>query len=391
MTRQIGITAVGAVSAVGAGHAAHADAMRTLRTGLRPCTIPGVSFSCYTGEVAALDTLSFPPRLSAYDNRASRLAVAGLDSDGFVERVGQAVARWGPGRVALVIGTSTSGVERLESAYRERSGDAPLAAAYSLRHHNDHHAVTDFTQRLLGIEGPAYTVSTACSSSAKSIVDAWQLIGSGVVDAAVAGGVDSLCLTSLYGFEALELVSREPCRPMDRARTGLSIGEGAGFLLLERDGDGPRLSGYGESSDATNMSTPPPDGAGASQAMRQAVERAGISPAEVSFVKLHGTATLTNDSAELAGVASIVPESIPAASLKGLIGHTLGAAGTLEVAMSLYAMRAGICPGNAGVREVEPAFGTRIAIETKEAAMQHVLCNAFGFGGSNCCLVLSAD
>jgi 3-oxoacyl-[acyl-carrier-protein] synthase-1 len=286
-----------------------------------------------------------------------------------------------------VLGTSTSGIERLERVYRARTGDGPLAADYLMRHHSDHHAVTACLIEHLDIAGPSYTVSTACSSSAKAVVDATQLIRLGLCDAVLAGGVDSLCMTSLYGFEALELVSRRPCRPFDAERDGLSIGEGAGFLLLERDAEGPHLLGYGETSDAVSMSTPPPDGAGAAAAMRAALASAGVPPERVGFLKLHGTATPANDSAESAAAAAVLPAA-PAASFKGLIGHTLGAAGAVEAVMCLDAMEAGILPGSAGLAAPDPALPGRIQARAVPAEYDVALCNAFGFGGSNCALVL---
>jgi 3-oxoacyl-[acyl-carrier-protein] synthase-1 len=256
-----------------------------------------------------------------------------------------------------------------------------------MRHHSDHHAVTACLIEHLDIAGPSYTVSTACSSSAKAVVDATQLIRLGLCDAVLAGGVDSLCMTSLYGFEALELVSRRPCRPFDAERDGLSIGEGAGFLLLERDAEGPHLLGYGETSDAVSMSTPPPDGAGAAAAMRAALASAGVCPGRVGFLKLHGTATPANDSAESAAAAAVLPAA-PAASFKGLIGHTLGAAGAVEAVMCLDAMEAGILPGSAGLAAPDPALPGLIQARAVPAEYDVALCNAFGFGGSNCALVL---
>ena len=249
------------------------------------------------------------------------------------QRIVEAADRWGAGRVGIVLGTSTSGVDHLEKVYRARPHNQPLAAEFSLRHHSDHYAVTSFLIDYLGVGGPGYTISTACSSSAKAIVDGAQLIQMGICDAVLAGGVDSLCMTSLWGFDALQLVSQAPCRPCDVARDGLSIGEGAGFVLLERDGDGARISGYGETSDAVSMSTPPADGAGAAAAMRQAMRCAGLAPDQIDFIKLHGTATPANDTAETAAVAQIFGSSVPTASLKGLIGHTLGAAGVIEAVM----------------------------------------------------------
>ncbi|MEM7744632.1 MAG: beta-ketoacyl-ACP synthase [Pseudomonadota bacterium] len=387
---QIGISARAAVSALGWGAGPHVDAMRQMRSGLRACDLDTVDLPCFIGRVDGIEELAFPPAQAAFDNRATRLVMAAACEDGFRDHVDRAVARWGASRVGLVIGTSTSGVERLEQVYRDRDADAPLAESYTIRHHNDHHAVTAFLEEYLGVAGPVFTVSTACSSSAKSLVDAAQLIQLGICDAVVSGGVDSLCMTSLYGFEALELVSRQPCRPADADRDGLSIGEAAGLLLLERGSEGPFLSGYGESSDAVNMSTPPPDGAGAATAMSAALLRAALTPQDVSFVKLHGTATPINDQAETTAVAAVVPGTA-ATSLKGLVGHTLGAAGALETVMCLDAMEAGIVPGTAGLQSKDPAIAIEIPTATVETPVHHVVCNAFGFGGSNCALVLSAQ
>lgn len=387
---EVAITARAAVTCVGRGRAAHIEAMRDTRSGLTPCDLPEISVPCHIGRVAGVEEMAFDPALAAWDNRASRLTLMALGTDGLEEALRQAICRYGARRVGLVLGTSTSGIERLESTYRAREGDGPLAADYSIRHHSDHHALTAFLIERLGIEGPGYTVSTACSSSAKAVVDAAQMIALGLCDAVLAGGADSLCMTSIYGFESLELVSRQPCRPFDAARDGLSIGEGAGFLLLEREGDGPRLLGWGESSDAVSMSTPPPDGAGAVAAMRAALERAGVAASEVGFLKLHGTATPANDSAECAAIGAVFPACVRAASLKGLVGHTLGAAGSVEAVMCLDAMEAGFLPGSAGLVRAEPSDEPRILAESVDERWDIGLCNAFGFGGSNCTLVLGA-
>lgn len=386
----IAITARGAVSCVGRGRGAHVEAMRAMRSGLESCDMPEIGIPCFIGQVEGVEEVAFPGALGAWDNRASRLALLALDIDGVLDALRGAISRRGARRVGLVLGTSTSGIERLERVYRARVGDGPLAADYSMRHHNDHHAVTAFLIEHLGVEGPSYTVSTACSSSAKAIVDAAQLIRLGLCDAVLAGGVDSLCMTSLYGFEALELVSRRPCRPLDADRDGLSIGEGAGFLLLERDGVGPHLLGFGESSDAVSMSTPPPDGAGAAAAMRAALDSAGLTPERVGFLKLHGTATLANDSAEAAAAAAVFPRPVPSASLKGLIGHTLGAAGAVETVMCLDALEAEILPGSAGLAAPDPSLPCNVLERTVAAKYDVAFCNAFGFGGSNCTLVLGA-
>ncbi len=385
----VAITARVAVTCLGRGREAHVAAMRHGRSGLTECDVPGVDVPCHVGRVANIEDEPFPAGLAAYDNRATRLAVAALASEGFHAEIAAARERWGASRVGIVLGTSTSGIERLEQVYRARAGGAPLDRRYSMRHHNDYHAITSFLIEHLGLEGPGYTVSTACSSSAKAIVDGMQLIRAGLCDAVLVGGVDSLCLTSLYGFDALELVSRGPCRPFDAGRDGLSIGEGAAFLLLERDRPGPRVSGHGESSDAVSMSTPPEDGAGAAAAMRQALGRSRLEAGDVDLVKLHGTATPANDSAEAAAVASVFGPSVRAASLKGLIGHTLGAAGAVEAVMCLDAMEAGFLPASAGLGMPDPAVAIRVLGQSEPRAARHALCNAFGFGGSNCALVLS--
>jgi 3-oxoacyl-[acyl-carrier-protein] synthase-1 len=204
----------------------------------------------------------------------------------------------------------------------------------------------------------------------------------------LAGGVDSLCLTSLHGFESLQLVSRQPARPCDADRNGLSIGEGAAFVLIERDGDGVRVHG-GETSDGVNMSTPPADGSGAAEAMRIAMTRAGIGPGDIGYVNLHGTATPTNDTAECIAVSTVFGNDVPVSSLKGSIGHTLGAAGAVETVLSLIALQEGIAPGNVGLTERDAAIACNIVPETLPMARRHVMSNAFGFGGNNCALVLS--
>ena len=386
---RVAITGQVAVTCLGRGRSAHTVAMVEGRSGLTRCDFPNVDISCFIGRVGGIEDDPFPRENTAYDNRATRLLMAALAADGFHERVAEALGRWGADRVGIVLGTATSGVERLEQVYLACAEDGPLAVEYSLRHHSDHHAVTSFLIEHLGLRGPGYTVSTACSSSAKAIVDGAQLIQTGVCDVVLTGGVDSLCMTSLYGFDALELVSRERCRPCDIDRDGLSIGEGAGLVLLEREAEGARLSGYGETSDAVSMSTPPADGAGAAAAMSRAMRSAGLAPDQIDFIKLHGTATPANDAAESAAVAEVFGTSVPAASLKGLIGHTLGAAGAVEAVMCLYAMAEGLVPGTAGLRSADPGITIPVRQCTEPGVLRHVLSNAFGFGGSNCTLILS--
>lgn len=388
---RIRITDYAIASCVGTGRAPHLDAVRSGRSGLAPCTYPDLPFDCYVGSVSGPESIQFPAEMSDYDNRANRLALWALRSDGFLEAAKAMRERWGADRCGVILGTSTSGIEKLESVYRGRAADDdPLPDDYVMRHHDNHQAVAAFTQKYLGLTGPSYTISTACSSSAKALIDAVQLIETGFCDAVVTGGVDTLCLISLNGFEGLQLVSRAPCRPCDADRTGLSIGEAAGFMIVERDRNhGIRLSGMGESSDGISMSTPPEDGAGAASAMRTALRRAGLNAPQIDYVNLHGTGTPTNDTAECRAVAAVFGPDTPASSLKGMLGHTLGAAGAVEAILCIIALEEDLVPGNTGLNRLDPDIACNIVAHPHSRELKHVISNAFGFGGSNCALLFS--
>jgi 3-oxoacyl-[acyl-carrier-protein] synthase I len=250
--------------------------------------------------------------------------------------------------------------------------------------------MTDFVRRTLALEGPAMTVSTACSSSAKVFAAAARYIEAGIVDAAVVGGVDSLCLTTMHGFASLQLVSDEPCRPFDASRKGMSIGEAAGFALVER-GSGPlSLLGYGESSDAYHMSTPQPDGEGALGAMREALSRASLAPEDIDYVNAHGTATPANDRAEDRALMRLFGKRVPVSSTKGFTGHTLGAAGIVEAIVCFLALEHGFLPATLNSSALEPGLESVILLENRAAGVRRALSNSFGFGGSNCSLVFGA-
>jgi 3-oxoacyl-[acyl-carrier-protein] synthase-1 len=234
-------------------------------------------------------------------------------------------------------------------------------------------------------------VSTACSSGAKVFGTAARLLALGMIDAAVVGGVDSLCLTTLYGFNSLELLSPDICRPWDAGRKGLSLGEAAAFALLERDAKAPAawLLGVGESSDGYHMSTPLPDGAGAAAAMRQALDQAGL--ASVDYLNLHGTATPNNDAAEDQAVRAVMGAATPCSSTKGATGHTLGAAGALEAAISMLALQQGWMPGGSTLQTMDAQLAANYLTEGRAAPLRTVASNSFGFGGSNACLVFGAQ
>ncbi|SMF25847.1 beta-ketoacyl-[acyl-carrier-protein] synthase family protein [Pseudogulbenkiania subflava] len=381
-------------SALGAGLASHLDALRRQRGGIVRKRWETVEFDVCVGEVAGLDEVALRQDLAPYDCRNNRLAQLGLEQDGFIPRVRQAVQRYGASRVGVFLGSSTSGILSSEVAYRQRdpqSGALPPEHRYRETHNA--YSVADFVRSFFGLAGPAAVVSTACSSSAKVFGTAQRMIEAGLIDAAIVGGVDTLCLTTIYGFSSLQLVSSNPCRPFDGERDGISVGEGAAFALLERaeqpqDGD-ILLTGVGESSDAYHMSSPHPEGLGAKAAMAQALQQAGLAPGDIDYINLHGTATPSNDAAEGAAVLALFGNATPCSSTKGHTGHTLGAAGGIEALICALALDNGVMPGGVGTQQLDSRLQCNYLLTTVERPLRHVLNNSFGFGGSNCSLVFT--
>lgn len=392
--RPLALSAFTATSALGRGLGATLASLEAARTGLAPCRFETVTLDTHVGEVAGLDDERLPEELEEFDCRNNRLALLGLRQDGFDEAVRTAARRLTPKRVGVWLGTSTSGILETELAYRERDpGTGALPGSFRYRGAHNTFSVAAFVQRALGLEGPAAVISSACSSSAKVFASAQRAIAAGLVDAAVVGGVDSLCLTTLYGFHSLQLVARTPCRPFDAERDGLSIGEAAAFALLERPAGRPApgdvlLLGTGESSDAWHMSAPHPEGRGAGAAMTQALAAARLTPQDIDYLNFHGTGTPSNDAAEARAVAAVLGTRLPGSSTKGATGHTLGAAGALEAVICALALRNGLMPGGLNTRAIDPALGVTYLLENRRTPLRHVMSNSFGFGGSNCSLVL---
>ena len=385
--KPLAITAFTTANPLGLGNAATLAALRERRGGLRPHT--DVNLETFVGRVEGLDT-PIGGALAPYDCRNNRLALLGLAQDGFEQRVARAREKYGAGRIAVILGTTTSGIAATERAYAERNAaNDRLPRWFRYRETHNVFSASDFVRRRLGVAGPAAAISTACSSSAKVFASAQRLIEAGYVDAAVVGGVDSLCLTTLYGFKSLQLLSRDACRPCDLQRDGISIGEAAGFALLEgREGESRvALLGYGETSDAYHMSTPHPQGDGAVAAIRAALGRAQLEPGDIDYVNMHGTGTRSNDASEDMALARVFDSAVPCSSTKGWTGHTLGAAGVLEAIFSLLSIQYGFIPGSLNLRQVDPALKSAIAIEPQQRRVRCVLSNSFGFGGSNCSLV----
>jgi len=388
----LAVTAHTATSALGHGLDAQLDALRGERSGLRPNDFSIAPLTCWIGRVDGLETAALPAALASWDCRNNRLAWLGLNQDGFLDRVRAARARYGAGRVALLLGTSTASIGATEEAYRRLDADGGFPDDMLRPAIHAPHSLAAFVAAALALEGPCLTVSTACSSSAKVFASAERMLRLGLIDAAVVGGVDTLCDSVLFGFNALELVSPEPCRPFDAARNGISIGEAAGFALLERIDtapDAPRLLGYGESSDAHHMSTPHPQGLGAELALNDALARAGLDPAQVGYINLHGTASQKNDEVEAALVARAFPATTRASSTKGFTGHTLGAAGIVEATMALQAIEHDLVPGNLGGDTPDPVCGAQFAWHNEQQRIDVALSNSFGFGGNNACLAFA--
>jgi 3-oxoacyl-[acyl-carrier-protein] synthase I len=308
--------------------------------------------------------------------------------------VDAAIARHGPGRVAVVLGTSTAGVAEGEAAAHRQAGPGGWPAGYDYAQQEMGNGAA-FVAHSLGLCGPAHAISTACSSAAKALVSAARMLRAGLADAVIAGGADTLCALTVAGFGALESVSAARCNPLSANRRGINIGEGAALFVMTREPGPVRLSGWGETSDAHHMSAPDPNARGAIDAMSLALRRAGVSPREIDYVNLHGTATVQNDAMESRAVAEVLGCDVPVSSTKPLTGHTLGAAGAVEAAiawLTLAENESGALPPHwwDGARDTTLA---PLAIAPPGASLgraaRHVMSNSFAFGGSNAALLLS--
>jgi 3-oxoacyl-[acyl-carrier-protein] synthase-1 len=387
----LAVSARTATTACGRGAEALRAAIAGRRSGLRPNDLPAAPLSTWIGRVDGLESLPLPDALAPYECRNNRLAWLTLQQDGMLERVRQLREKFGAYRVAIVIGTSTSSIGATEEAYTRLDAEQAFPPDFRRPIVHTPHSLGAFLQAATGLRGPCVTLATACSSSAKVFAQAARLIHSNVVDAALVGGVDTLCGSVLFGFNSLGLVSQQPCRPFDVARNGLSLGEAGGFAILEREGGGPWLLGYGESSDAHHMSSPHPEGLGARLAMQTALGRAGRAPSAVDYINLHGTATPINDEIEAGAIAALFPATTAASSTKAYTGHTLGAAGIVESLIAMDALATGLVPGSLNCAQPDPACGPQLQRENARRTVRIAMNNSFGFGGNNCSLVFGAE
>ncbi|MGB3394467.1 MAG: beta-ketoacyl-ACP synthase [Stenotrophomonas sp.] len=337
------------------------------------------------------DVSHYPPPLRSRNNALLLTAFTQIR-----EATAAAIARYGAERVAVVVGTSTSGIGETEAAMSSLRAEGAWPPGFHYAQ-QEIGAPSRFVTLVSGARGPASTTSTACSSSAKALASAARLLRAGVADAVIAGGADSLCAFTIGGFSALESVSATRCNPFSRNRNGINIGEGAALFLLTREPGPVRLAGWGETSDAHHMSAPDPQGQGAIDAMQQALQRAGWQPQQVDYVNLHGTATGHNDAMESHAVAAVLGAQVPASSTKPLTGHTLGASGAIEAALCWLALT-----GNPHNRllphwwdgQPDPALPPLALVVPGACAqrpLQRVLSNSFAFGGSNATLALARE
>jgi 3-oxoacyl-[acyl-carrier-protein] synthase-1 len=393
--KPIYITAYTAVTACGFGNEALRDALTEQRCCLEPPRLIQPEFQTFTGEIAG-PLPQLREALKAYDTRNARIALAALDCEEqrFRNAVGEAKAHYGAERIGVIIGTSTSGIYETELAYSSLAEHGTIPQGFNFKHQHAWVATADYVKKELALEGVCYAISTACSTSGKAVSAGQRLIETGVCDAVVVGGIDSLCHMTLHGFNSLELTSEQPCTPLDRDRDGISIGEGAGLLLLEKEKrlpDDPILVGYGESSDAYHMTAPHPEGEGSARAMRMALKTARIGPNQLDYVNLHATGTRLNDASEMQAMASVFGPEVPCSGSKGMTGHTLGAAGSIEAVITLIALQERFAPGTCGLREVDADFSNRVLVENLPIpSIRRVMSNNFGFGGNNVSLVFAA-
>jgi len=338
------------------------------------------------------DALSLlPPRERSRTNALLAQALPALHA-----AVQRACDRYGPQRVAVVLGSSTAGVHEGEVAARHHAAHGTWPAGY-------HYGVQEMASparhaaRTLGLRGPAYTISTACSSGAKALASAARLLRAGMADAVVCGGADALCGLTVAGFSALESVSTQPCNPLSLHRKGINLGEGAALFLLSRESGPVRLAGWGESSDAHHMSAPDPSGRGAIDAMRRALACAGVAPAVIDYVNLHGTGTIQNDAMESAAVSQLLGLQVPVSSTKPLTGHALAAAGALEAAfawLTLVDNPRHALPPHWWDGARDEALPTLHVVQPGECAARPprwILSNSFAFGGSNASLLFARE
>lgn len=381
------VTGYAMLSALGASRDEHLAALAAGRTGLGPPPFE-LPFGTAVGAVTC-ELPELPPALQPWSTKLARMTMQLLQQ--IDEPLRRARQRYHPERIAILLGTSTAGADSTEKAYREFVDNGAFPDRYDFLRQHTFGAVLHVIAELTGARGPAWMASTACTSSAKPFATARRLLAAGMIDAAIVGGVDTLCAMTLQGFEALQALDREPCRPFAKDRLGISIGEGGAFALVERHGDARVLvEGVGETSDAYHVSAPHPEGRGAGEAMAAALRQAGRRPDEIDHINAHGTGTKLNDSAEAKAIRALFEARIPVVSTKCYTGHTLGAAAALEFAFSACAIEEGWIPPALRADPLDPEVQLHVPTTVTRGTFRRVLSNSFAFGGNNVSLLVGA-
>ena len=383
-----GIAAVSLTHSLGVGVADLWNAMINHRSGLRPNDLEWCDLDCWIGRHPDVERFSIPKHLTKYECRNHRLVWSALQDPLLQNALDAEYSKYGTDRVALVMGTSTSGIQSTETAYAERIATGQWPASFNF---NDTHSVESlcqFVSDAVGLTGPSIGIASACASSAKVFLIAQKWLATGVADAVLVGGADSLCLSTLHGFNALQLLSDTACRPFDRRRNGISIGEAAGFALLTREDSDVIFLGGGESSDAHHITTPDPEGSGAINAINQALKHAGITANDIDYINAHGTATQSNDRAEAIALKHVFGnQDTPVSSTKGATGHTLGAAGITEAVVTIEALRRQVLPPFTELGQTDDDIDLNFVTKAVPARIRRAMTNNFGFGGTNCSLI----
>ncbi len=333
------------------------------------------------GELAAI-----PAQLGQQSSRNNQLLLeAALQIEGEIRR---AIQTYGASRVGVVLGTSTSGIDEASRGMAQYLREHQFPGDYDYQQ-QELSAPANFLADWLQLSGPAYVISTACTSSARALMSAQRLLDLGQCDAVICGGVDSLCKLTLNGFSALEAVSKQRCNPFSVNRDGINIGEAAVLFLMSKERAPIALLGSGASCDAHHISAPEPTGKGALQSMRKALASASLQPEAIGYLNLHGTATQHNDAMESLAVDSLFPHGVACSSTKPMSGHTLGAAGALEAAFCWLSLVHERVPPHVWDGQADPALPALQWAQAEERLEKRCLMsNSFAFGGNNVSLII---
>lgn len=395
MTMSVFLPCLGIVSPLGHGKRANASGMFAGSTAgivRRLDLIPGE-----TAFVGAVPAGPLPPSRAADRFRSPTHRLLEMAFGEIANDVAAAIRRYDAARVAVVIGTSTSGIAEMDLALAARDADGAWPTGFDW-HVEELGSVAEYTAELAGARGPAFVISTACSSSANALASARNLIATGIADAVLVGGADALSRMTVAGFRSLQLTAPGPCRPLSVNRDGINVGEGAALFLMTAEPAAVSLRGVGASTDAYHISAPDPSGRGATTAMTEALAEAGVAPEALAYINLHGTGTALNDAMEAAAIGALVGAEVPCGSTKGMTGHTLGAAGAIEAAFLWLALSREFggerLPPHVWDDAPDPALPPLRLVrpgDRRRPGPASMLSNSFAFGGSNCALVLGAD